>query len=510
MKVVYINCYIDPWIKIAKKLEEDYGFEPLYWVGYNDDHSDVEIPKHFPNTIFQRYFDGWKNIFPAEIEERAKSTYIDVDFLRKYASEELQAIKMCDRQDVDQKSFTFMERQRHFRNYLRKWKAFIDMYKPDLVLSTPPPHQGYDYALYLLCKHYNIPYLIFMHTAFEGRYMMINDIKSLGNLFMDDYYNYLEHPETMPEIPQKIVDRFNALKNDYNSGAPFFMATNALEDKQSHGWINLIKKFINDCRPENGRQSVWQVVTEGLDWNGKKQGVSIEDSHYSILDYSLFKLKSLKFKDSLKKYYKTLVEKPDFSEKYIFLGLHYQPEATTCPLGDIYVDQTLCVDELLANTPDDYIVYVKEHPHQFLYQMEGHTGRIKEFYDDLKARPRVKLIDLDEPTFPLIQHAAAVATICGTIGFESMVYQKPTIVFGLSWYENCPLALKIRNNEDSARIKDYIENFKYDELKMKAYLASFGKNTYYAYYYRARNKQTFNMTEEECIDEIIRSIKDNI
>lgn len=508
-KAFYIGCHSEIWIPVALKLQKEYNFETSYWCQHIDDSCKERINQLFPNAIFHEFYDAWKNIFCEEVEKRSKSTYIDSDIIRDYAKEELIAIKMCDRLDHDRKSFNFMERQRHVRNYFRKWIALFEINKPDVVISTAAPHGVYDYILYVLCKHYNIPFLIFMHSSFDGRFMIVKDCKTIGNAFVDDFNRFLKSPELAPPIPQIILDRYNALRQDYNSGAPFFMATNAKGNKESSGIINLFKKFIRDNKKENGRQTVWDVFLHGFNWNGKKSGISLEKSRFSLLEYSLLKLSTNRYKRKMREFYKSLSEKPHFDEKYVFLGLHYQPEETSCPIGDIYVDQQLIIDELLANLPADYYVYVKEHPHQYFNQMDGHTSRIKEFYEDLKAMPRVRLIDSSEPTYPLIQNASAVATICGTIGWEAIVYQKPILVFGLSWYENCPLVLNIKTGSDAKKISSYIQNFKYDDAVLKAYLSAFGANTYYARYFKAGNSKNLLIDQDVCVSEITRSIIEN-
>lgn len=509
-KVVYICCNTDPWLKVAQRLKDEYGYDPVYWSGRADQQIEGEkdVKQSFPNVIYHSYENSWRNIFCEEIEEKAKSTSIDVDFLRIYAKDELLAMKMCDRQDVDGSSFNFMERQRNFRNYIRKWQAFIDIYHPELVVSPFPPHQVYDFALYLLCKHHKINYIFCSDTAFAGRFIVSKDHRTIGNQFIEDYQRFLEKPESAFKIDDIILQRYRNLKKDYNSGAPSFMALHNAENKRSQGIISLFKKYLRDSKHEKGKQSAFEVLRDGMNFIGKKQGVSLEDSHYSFVDYSLFKLRSIRYKKELSKYYKSLAEKPDFSQKYIFVGLHYQPEATTSPLGDIYVDQRLCIDELLANTPEDYMIYIKEHPTQFFFQLDGQTNRNRDFYDDLKSIPRVKLIDYDEPTFPLIKQAKAVATVAGTVGWEAMVYQKPAIVFGFSWYENCPLVLNVKSNSDSVKIHDYIENYRFDEKVLMAYLSSFCKNSYFAYFNRPRDK--YRLTEEQCVNELLRTVLEHI
>ena len=33
--VIYINCWVDPWIEVAKTLKAQYGYNPVWWIGYS-------------------------------------------------------------------------------------------------------------------------------------------------------------------------------------------------------------------------------------------------------------------------------------------------------------------------------------------------------------------------------------------------------------------------------------------------------------------------------------------
>jgi len=207
----------------------------------------------------------------------------------------------------------------------------------------------------------------------------------------------------------------------------------------------------------------------------------------------------------LKKHYLKFLVIPDFGKPYILLPLHYQPEMTSNPSGDIFVDQILCVEVLLKNTPKDYYLYIKEHRSQFYSFSEGHTSRIKEFYDDLAKYPRVRLISENYDQFELIKNAKAVATITGTTGWEAMVLGKPVICFGLSWYEKYQGVLRITDEKSALGINDFIENFKFDERDLLCYLNAVQKKTVKAYFYRGL-KERMNMSEEECVGNLVESV----
>ena len=506
---VYINCWVDPWADVAQHLQDEYGYKPVWWIGYSrEDDSHHIIPQRFPDIVYQDNADAWKGRFPKEIEGKAPYYYLDVDFLNKHANHELQAIKMMDRMDQDLRSFNFMERQRHFRNMIKQWMAAMDLVKPDLVISTAIPHRLYDYVLFWLCEEKGIPFLTIQHTQFPGRlYFSKNQFYTIENRFIDDWHSFEKKDHLIQELTNDIKERFESVKKDYEEAAPSYMAFDAKREKKATSRFFMlkrwIKKFTTTYRPFLFGQPA-DALTIGLCAYDKKKDKKYEESDGNIYQHERMLLRVNKYKDQLQKTYESLCVKPNYNEDYVMLFLHYQPEATTCPGGDIFVDQRLCVELLLKYLPKNWKVYVKEHPHQFIRYRIGHTGRMRDLYDDLVKNERVKLISTEIDSFELIKHTKAVSTITGTVGWEAMVRQKPVIAFGMGWYENYSKGvLRITDEKSAENMYQFIENYQYDEHSLIAYLASVGKNTRLAYYFKNMYKKETGLGEEECINNIV-------
>lgn len=514
--VIYINCWAEPWIKVAQRMQDEYGYKPVWWIGYSrQDKSDVSVPSTFPDIIYQGDDDAWKGRFPKQIEERAPYYYLDVDFLRRHSHHELQAIKMMDRVDQDRHSFNFTERQRHFRNMIKSWMAALDFVKPELIVSTAIPHRLYDYVLFWLCEERGIPFLTIQHTQFLGRfYFSKNSFFDSGETFVNDWHSYEVQDHLIEKLPKDIRERFEKVKKTYDEAAPSYMALEnrrqSLKGRLSFS-IGTIFRIMSDIPFSYylGKPADGSVI--GLSAYSKNRNKKYEESEGNIYKHSRLLFTKAKYKKKLKKTYESLTVEPDYVEPYVALFLHYQPEATTCPGGDIFVDQSLCVEMLLNNTPKTWKVYVKEHPHQFIRYRSGHTGRMRDLYDDLKKNERIKIISTNINTFDLIEHAKAVATITGTVGWEAMVRRKPVIVFGLGWYENYSKGvLRITDENSAKKMVSFIESYQYDEQSLLAYLASVGKNTTLAYYFKNMYKDDVDITESECADRIIKEIKKHI
>ena len=406
--------------------------------------------------------------------------------------------------DQDLRSFNFMERQRHFRNMLKQWMAAMDIVKPDLIISTAIPHRLYDYVLFWLCEERGIPFLTIQHTQFPGRfYFSKNNFYTIGSRFVEDWHKNENGNNLLDKFPNDIRTRFKSVKKDYLAACPSYMELEAKREKKATSRFFMIrrwiKKFTTVYRPYLfGRTA--DVTIIGHCAYDKRADRKYEESEGNIYRHERMLLKVNKYKDQLKK-------EPNYDEPFVVLFLHYQPEANSCPGGDIFVDQRLCVELLLKYLPKTWKVYVKEHPHQFIRYRIGHTSRMRDLYDDLVKNERVKLIATEEDTFELIKHAKAVSTITGTVGWEAMVRHKPVIAFGLSWYENYSKGVLRITNEDSAKnMFHFIENYQYDEQSLLAYLASVGKNTKLAYYFKNAYKKDVCLSEKECFNNIVDAI----
>jgi hypothetical protein len=133
---------------------------------------------------------------------------------------------------------------------------------------------------------------------------------------------------------------------------------------------------------------------------------------------------------------------PDYTQRYIYVGLHLQPEATTSLQAEVYVDQLLAIERLRRILPNGWKIYVKENP------MQGYFMRGKEFFQRLNGIPDVVLFSKKVNTFDLIAHSQLTATISGTLGWESITGGKNTIVFGNTWYQNFPGVHRYRHDMD--------------------------------------------------------------
>ena len=196
----------------------------------------------------------------------------------------------------------------------------------------------------------------------------------------------------------------------------------------------------------------------------KSENLSYENSKTNE-----FKFYYLLFQNDLKKFklyyqYKKQVEAFDVSKKYIYFPLHYQPEATNYPYGDIFIDQANAIKMLSMHLPSEYVIYIKEHPDTFNISrkawVRGAFNRSLDYYTDLKKIHNVKIIPMETDVTKVIDNSVAISTLTGSTGLEAVIRSKPALVFGYPWYEDCDYVYSCRSHEECKEAINKVINLK--------------------------------------------------
>ena len=201
-----------------------------------------------------------------------------------------------------------------------------------------------------------------------------------------------------------------------------------------------------------------------------------------------------------------MCQKVSLDQKYLYFPLHYQPEKTSLPDGDIYVDQWLVINMISCLLPKGWNLYVKEHPAQFWYYRWGCMGRTIDFYKDINKFKNVKMVDCKINPFKLIDNAKAVVTLTGSVGVEAILRGIPALVFGYAWYRNCPgVFYTTTTSECSDALKKINDGFRVNSKEVENYLLDLEKNCVRCYTAQSK-KNNFPITYEEHVNEMYRGI----
>lgn len=312
-----------------------------------------------------------------------------------------------------------------YYRYLAKSIRFFEEKDIDFVLSNEQPHMGFDYVFCEVAKRKGINVFVVELTLLDNT-VLLN--KSVSERYVPtDYLADATDEEIEDLIPDRVKSSigFDGLTYKWTlvTGSEYKIASNSrflMDTLKELVFLVLQKKFwLRDRK----FKSFLALNDRAMRWGGA----------VGTIKFLLFR-KNRK----LVKYYGAISQDHIPSDKYVFFAMHYQPERTTSPQGDVFRDQLMAIEALASALPEGWVVAVKEHPRQFRGWANSLHARSKEYYQKMKSISNVRVIGLGVPSGELIRSSQAVATIGGTAGWEALAYDKPVMAFGWTWYSGCP------------------------------------------------------------------------
>lgn len=424
---------------------EKRSHEVVYWVGLADGNEDK-----ISGAVFHEHNAAWAGTPPKDVDI-SEFPPAGKDLIEKLYKTESLVLTMMN------KRFGGMcvdERKHLYYNMLGYWLGAIKKYKPDAIIFPIVPHTVYNYIIYALAKLLNIKTIMFENTNISDRLLMYND--------------WMEGDTHL----QKAVHQ--------NQGENFSV-TDLSPDLQ--------KYYERQTNPKIDATPIYTKY-----WNTHHRGSrllkrKVKTIADSVLDGTVFKKAPRyvinKLKPNLKKEYLKFQIKPDLEKKFVYVPLGFQPERTTSPQGDVFHDQILMIETLSASLPEDWIIYVKEHPTQWMFRskMNYSSVRYPRYYERIAGFRNVFLIPINTDTYTLMNKSQAVATVTGTACWEAILRLKPAIAFGYPLYRDCPSLFRV-NNVDSCRgaLRKISSGFKIKEQEVINYLKSFDEATIHGYF----------------------------
>ena len=363
-------------------------------------------------------------------------------------------------------NFSFDERRRYYLELLKFCNTIIQHLKPDIFVSWTMPHAIVEYVLYQMCNYYNIPVLyinpspLFNHQ--KNAYYHINiSLEDQSEIFKDvydsnkdyelgrdvrEYFKFARSKEvTMPPTASHF---FNNIRQYWNPGF----------------WNNLVQLVKMSFKGQLFEKLAY------ASWKDNHHPFDSFKCRMNFFQYTLF-LERLRLDDALVgRIYSKLVTPADLNRKYVYFAAPKQPEAG---IWTVYQDQLLILDLLSSSIPDDWIIYYKEHPGQFIPGGKGSLARNEHFYEKISMYKNVRMIPLESSTFDLIDSAQAVVTPSGTVGWEAVVRGRPVMIFGSAWYQGCKSIMRIETREDCLRAIERIKNgYKPDQVDIERFAAA--------------------------------------
>ena len=419
---------------------------------------------------------------------------LDQNILEENIDIEILSNKLLDFYNPNGNKFSLREIRHSYYSSLVFSLNCLYTYNPDVVFFSNVPHSYNTIILALICKKKGIKTIFKREISIPGRFIFQNDlfdcslnddlileenhqkIVQENSLFFKDYENNLKenNQKEISKIFSKkrdhyLINKINLVKNFSLIFIFFFIFRQII--------LHIPKMVIRFSRdiflyllgPKNKYKN--RIFLEDH-WKSSNNLLKDSSTYRIYRDFELLKGDIRKY--NLLKKYCSLTKNINQKKKFIYFALHYQPEATTYPFGNYFIDQIVAIKLLSAHIPDDYTIYVKEHPDIFNIGREswviGDFARDFNYYNELASIKNVQLVPLETSSLELISNSQAISTIAGAVGLEAILKGKPVLLFGYPWYEKCEGAYIVSSHKKCKNSVDHLINKKkLEESRIKSF-----------------------------------------
>lgn len=320
----------------------------------------------------------------------------------------------------------FIRLERRWLMGIQFWKAYLTHYNITRVVFANTPHEGNDFLIYQLCLAMNIPTAIFQISLSPSRCYIVEKLEAPIDLFLRRYAQLKESPPETMDLAPDYADIYQRMTVPNTDRTPAWGAKSYIKElfytrytsRYAEYWHKLCTNLKERKRPS------LRTLIMGPFYQFTQLDFRLTGGFFANIIMSRIH-PGIKKDRLLHEAYLQKSTLPDYSKKYIYFPLHYQPESTSNPQGGgCYYEQAIPIRILSQSLPDDVYIYVKEHPTQ------SYGYRDIDFYNELLNIPKVVLVAPDTDTYELIEHCLAVSTLIGTAGWEGLFAGKPYIMFG--------------------------------------------------------------------------------
>lgn len=185
---------------------------------------------------------------------------------------------------------------------------------------------------------------------------------------------------------------------------------------------------------------------------------------------------------------------PNVRDKYVYFPLHMPVDMQILVRSPQYYDQYYLLEYISRTLPVGYKLYFKEHP-----VCVGTYDFFK--MKSLSKLHNVRMIDPMVNSHELIKNSCAIITVNSKVGFEALLYSKPVITLGYSFYRGNGLTIDVTNLIELPQKIRESNDFKINPEKLKHFISRVYKSTFKGelYKYDYKNYSDFAKSIYECI-----------
>ena len=301
----------------------------------------------------------------------------------------------------------------------RLFEEILDEVKPDFFITTQTAFRPH-HLFYLLCKKKGIKVLM-LNSANWGKHCYIS-----GNYHKLDNFNELfANRKALPTT-------FNDIQNRLESK---ILSKKVSKFYQSH---------------KNSKIKLMQAAFQLLILSDN----SNEKTHYTYYGRKKLKVLLSEINNSIKRWYRKKYIDQNFLQEiiddkpFIFLPLQQEPERSLLLSAPDYKNQIETVEYVSKCLPENFLLFVKEHP----TQGSGRDWREISQYKALQNNPKVRLIHPSVPADEIIKKSKLVISVSGTIALESAFLNTPSITISDNDYTLIPSISRLNSRNEFRKL----------------------------------------------------------
>ena len=436
----------DPWLKLAKDLHDTGLATPVLWLG--DDRHHARAKEVFGDAVVRGLDFVHRPFEIPNVEYSGEySEFFETD---DYLNTKDICLKMMDRLDLNG-TFSRIDREAYFHKLLIWALNFFYDKRPQALIMIEKPHSHAQYLIFAVARYLEIPVAHFKDCSL----MPVNFLQKEDGGFVGRVTNIdTDLFKRFADVVDEYVGTIENLATDKSNFTPHYI----VEQQNKLRFTNLLKRIVS-----NESVAVLRDAASDLKflWDRRYRATN----PYQFLFLSRLFIKKCRQRN-LRKAALASVDRMSPGGSYFYFPLHYEPERTTNPDGELYHDQFKALVLLRHFLPKNINILVKEHPSQFLMADRGSRGRSPLFYQLVKNIKGISIVGPDTASFDLLRNSVGVATITGSAALEAALLGKQAIIFGQAWFVGCPNVMSwcaISNYQDfssrSVASTDDIKNF---------------------------------------------------
>lgn len=477
MTILTYNISLKPFIfdNIKNKIIKN-KFNKYFFIDYPE--SKTIYDKNFSNKINYKFI-SHNDFIKLRFKINNKDQYLGLDFHKKNIFSEKIFMSILSRYQVNQNSFSYIERQNYYKEILNYFYCFLLENKISKIVFYDYPHHIDSYILYVLSKHLNLKIIITSYLFLLGNYRLVFD-DSLKNRFHQFKKNQVYKVEKNKVI--KLIENYSKSKKHIK---PHYII-----NKKSIYYL-FLKDFYRSFKRGFFKESNYHAKHS---YEIKFRNENFKSEISSVFTNFIQRKKITK----LEREYLKLCKPFNFRKKFILFLPSVQPEASSLPLAGYFNDFKIILDMLQKYLPKNWIILYKEHPLTFDLTKESYLFKNENYYKEI-SNEKIIFINHKIDTMSLITKSECIATSTGSAGLEASLKTKPVLNFGVAWWSNYKNIFKINNNLDLEKAIKIIRDkkFKFYKRELTKDILNTYKKTIEFYHYNEYSHKKYDILMKE-------------